>query len=149
MPTPGGGNGSGNDGSLQGYDSNGVFTGEGGQISSTNPDGATLSDYEGSADIPESPGTCTPAQHAALQSEVNNQCKYQMRSCKSRALSCTEYNKRIQANLQCAKARERINSICFNGGDSGHRLAAARAWISAGQCAQRMREKQCDEDCLQ
>jgi len=51
------------------------------------------------------------------------------------------------ANQMCAAARQRVNNICYSGGDPGHRKAAAEAWKAAGVCAQRMRENQC-EDCL-
>ncbi|EAR11071.1 RHS repeat-associated core domain-containing protein [Reinekea blandensis] len=103
--------------------------------------------YEGSSDVPETPGHCTAGLHASLQADVQKYCKDEPRSCKNTSLSCQEYSARMAANQMCAAARQRVNNICYNGGDAGHREAAAEAWKAAGLCAQRMRENQC-EGCL-
>jgi oligoribonuclease NrnB/cAMP/cGMP phosphodiesterase (DHH superfamily) len=35
---------------------------------------------------------------------------------------------------ECAIARDRINNVCFMGGDVGHRNAAIDAWNSVANC---------------
>jgi hypothetical protein len=34
----------------------------------------------------------------------------------------------------CAMARDKINNVCFAGGDKGHRDAAIDAWTSVANC---------------
>ena len=87
------------------------------------------------------PGDCTPAQHRALQDDVNNKCKSQKRSCKG-VSDCATLLENTNKNWNCAIARELVADTCFRGGDKGHRDAIVDALTAAAYC-----EKQFNERC--
>jgi len=78
------------------------------------------------------PGNCGEKQQKNLQNEVNNSCK-RPRSCRN-SMSTDQLLDRMENNRACATARDRINKICFSGGDKGHRDAAIDAWSSVVSC---------------
>lgn len=58
-------------------------------------------------------------------------------------MSCEQLEANLVKNIECAAARERLNSKCFLGADLGHRIAAQIAWLAAGKCGKYLREKEC------
>ena len=41
---------------------------------------------------------------------------------------------RATAFVVCAKAREELNRVCFDGGDDAHKSATKNAWEAAKNC---------------
>jgi RHS repeat-associated protein len=78
-------------------------------------------------------GNCTPAEHALLQSSVNQNCKGESRKCTAQQdLQTLQAN--LAKNVACALARDEINNRCYGGGDAGHRNAANEARGAAANC---------------
>ncbi|WP_332745614.1 DUF6531 domain-containing protein [Hydrogenophaga sp.] len=78
-------------------------------------------------------GNCDPNKHGDLQDEVNQSCKGQARSCSS-GQTRSELLLRLDRNRSCAVARDKINKICFAGGDLVHRNQAIDAWTAVTRC---------------
>lgn len=89
---------------------------------------------------PPPPGDCTPAQHRALQDDVNNKCKGDRRSCRG-LNDCAKMLENMQKNWDCAVARETVADTCFRGGDAGHRQAIVEALNAAAYCEQRYNQQ--------
>ena len=87
-------------------------------------------------------GNCEPLQHALLQAAVNTACKSGPSACKA-SQTCAELKANLATNLACAWARNRINNICYDGGDAGHKEAAANAAAAAAKCAGFIAAKGC------
>ncbi len=87
-------------------------------------------------------GDCTPLQHSLMQGAVNAACKSGPSACKA-SQTCAELKANLAINAACATARNRINNICYGGGDPGHRQAAADATAAAVKCAGFMAAKGC------
>lgn len=79
------------------------------------------------------PGDCTPAEHRALQNEVNRACKGRSRRCLGTDDCATIWDK-IEANAECIRARSVINARCFRGGDAGHNEALVAAVGALNNC---------------
>jgi hypothetical protein len=94
----------------------------------SSPGGIQLVDYQ--ALTP--PGDCSPSQHYALQAEVDRACD-QPRRCTS-SDSKTTIDEKIDRNAQCISARQRINNICYRGGDAGHNQAIEYAQNALQRC---------------
>ncbi len=84
------------------------------------------------AETLQPPGNCGEKQQKRLQNEVDRTCK-QPRSCRSN-MTRLQLLGRLENNRACAIARDRVNKICFAGGDKGHRDAAIDAWRSVAGC---------------
>jgi type VI secretion system secreted protein VgrG len=67
-----------------------------------------------------------------MQQAVNNACK-RPRACKPGQMNVDMVIMR-ENSRECAIARDRINNVCFMGGDVGHRNAAIDAWNSVANC---------------
>jgi RHS repeat-associated protein len=80
-------------------------------------------------------GNCTPQQHAALQAAVNAACKGEggPRRCEPNQ-SREQLQENLRKFLACKAARDTINTICYGGGNSGHREAADNAGRGAQRC---------------
>lgn len=78
------------------------------------------------------PGDCTPKESGDLQDNVNNLCK-RPRACFT-DMSLAEMQQMSERNRECAQARDRVNKICYAGGDLNHRNEAIRAWRSLADC---------------
>ncbi|MCB0626005.1 MAG: hypothetical protein KDC43_19335, partial [Saprospiraceae bacterium] len=63
------------------------------------------------------------------------------RSCKDKNLSIAEISRRIQRNIRCSAARDRINARCFRGGDSNHRDEHRKANDNLQECRRRLAEE--------
>jgi len=87
-------------------------------------------------------GNCTEEEHRRLQNEVNRQCKQLPRACRE-SDDCRTLKRSWHRNERCAKAREKINDKCFNGGDAGHRRAAQEARRAEANCREIYRRKGC------
>jgi RHS repeat-associated protein len=77
-------------------------------------------------------GDCTPLQHATYQYAVSFWCK-RPRSCDG-VSCCDEIRLRIMINGACAAARDRINKVCYRGGNKGHKIAADDARRARDKC---------------
>ena len=72
------------------------------------------------------PGNCTPQQHEELQNEVNRACKQQgARSCSPQTTPAPIAANNISKAMACIAARQKINNMCFMGGDNRHNRAIA------------------------
>jgi len=92
--------------------------------------------------------TCPEEVCVALQDEVNIFCKSGLlRSCDSLD-DCEELRKMKRRWQYCARARDDINRICWNGGDAGHQKAAGDAWQNVSTCVARIAEV-CEDSCPQ
>ncbi|MCA1606235.1 MAG: hypothetical protein LC775_12365, partial [Acidobacteria bacterium] len=78
------------------------------------------------------PGDCTQAEAVVLQAEVDRACDRERR-CTS-ADDCPTLMSKIEANQECIKARVKINTRCFRGGDPGHQTAVEYAVNSMINC---------------
>jgi hypothetical protein len=87
------------------------------------------------------PGNCSPDQHRTLQDAVDAACKIPRRC--DLTQDCATLLSNHRKNLACASARNTVNVICFEGGDSGHRRAAAEALNAAQRCISLMISKKC------
>jgi uncharacterized protein RhaS with RHS repeats len=106
-----------------------------------------LANLAGPLDDPDSKnqvekcGDCSPQEHEALQKAVNAACKSGKRACKANQdLATLKANE--AKNLACAKARDKINDTCYEGGDPGHKQAANEARNAAATCARLIRQKE-------
>lgn len=82
------------------------------------------------------PGDCTPEKHRALQDDVNQKCKSEKRSCKG-VNDCATLLANWGKNMDCVNARQLVATICFKGGDEGHRTAIVDALNAAAYCMAR------------
>lgn len=73
---------------------------------------------------PADPGNCSPDEQSTLQSNVSDACKEESGTvgCKA-ANGCTTIAAKVQRAADCIAARSKINSQCYDGGDSGHKDA--------------------------
>jgi len=85
---------------------------------------------------------CTKERKRELDRLVGVHCKGAPRRCNA-GMSCEELEIRRQRNLDCWKARNDINRICFGGGDQTHQDLANRALQSAQKCNDIMRANDC------
>ena len=83
-------------------------------------------------------------QHRKLQNDVERFCKNNGRQACGALDSCPTLQEKLNLNLACAKARDRINSICFDGGDEGHREASDAAWGAVAKCTNWLMVKACE-----
>jgi type VI secretion system secreted protein VgrG len=77
------------------------------------------------------PGNWTPGQQQKMQEDVNNACKRE-RSCKNGQMKIEMVINRLNS-LEFAVARDRINKVCFMGGDVNHRNEASDGWRSVAK----------------
>ncbi len=86
---------------------------------------------------PTNPGNCTPDEHRGLQDDVNSTCKNAgQRSCVP-SNACETIATKIDLAAQCIGAREKINTKCFSGGDSGHNEAIQQEVNLQNKCFER------------
>ena len=78
------------------------------------------------------PGNCDPGKWKQLQDEVNSTCKVP-RQCVA-GMSRAELLSRQEISRSCAVARDKINKMCFAGGDQSHRDEAINAWRGVARC---------------
>ncbi len=80
-------------------------------------------------------GDCTPGQHDALQAAVEMACKEKAgeRSCVG-VSDCKTILANLAKNAACNAARNRINMLCFGGGNLGHQTAANQSATAMGTC---------------
>ena len=90
-------------------------------------------------------GTCTVAQHAALQGRVDLACGIERR-CHG-GLDCDTLSRNLERNRACAAARDTINLTCFAGGNPTHRQAAREARYAIDSCLFWMQRKKCYLNC--
>ena len=91
---------------------------------------------------PDPPGDCEEDEHRNLQNQVKEACdRSGKRSCKDKNLSIAEISRRIQRNIRCSAARDRINARCFRGGDSNHRDEHRKANDNLQECRRRLAEE--------
>lgn len=82
------------------------------------------------------PGNCDPNEHKEMEERKNLFCNAPL----SGALTCTSAAEPIRnmvcarINALCARQREEIMNKCYDGGNAGHKTAAAQAWTSAKRC---------------
>jgi type VI secretion system secreted protein VgrG len=84
------------------------------------------------------PGDCDPGQHRELQDEVNTACKSKPIACKGNMDQISLIINR-EDNRRCAMARDKINKVCFKGGDEIHRNQAIDAWSAVANCEKFMK----------
>jgi len=92
--------------------------------------------------------TCPEAVCVALQADVNTFCKSGLLySCYS-LTDCEELRKMKKRWEYCARARDKINGICWGGGNAGHQQQAGQAWQNVSNCVAGIREH-CEDPCPQ
>jgi hypothetical protein len=109
----------------------------------TAPAAALAAPFPGDGMVP--PGDCTPQQQATLQAAVDVLC-HGTPSCRQFPLSgadCIALSQLTEKWRQCALARTAINTTCFKGGDTGHRIAEADAYRAWTFCLCRMGQNGC------
>jgi len=65
------------------------------------------------------PGDCHPRVYQALKNDVKRDCKTEKRACLGSDL-CPTLLVKMERNAKCIRARARMNSRCFRGGDQLH-----------------------------
>jgi len=85
------------------------------------------------------PGDCAKSTHSRMQEQVNAKCKAPgvQRNCDD-ARTKEEVVARIARNQECIRARLRINSACYGGGDPGHRQSVDDTIKTIGKCHERI-----------
>lgn len=79
-------------------------------------------------------GDCSGTKHGFLQTAVNTMCDPSILRACTASLSCSQLRDRRQQFVNCAQARDAINSECYEGGDEGHSTAASDTWRAAKSC---------------
>jgi RHS repeat-associated protein len=82
---------------------------------------------------PRETGDCSEYTHSLLQAIVDAACKTK-RACACPPKDCAGWKDNHDKNIQCKVARDRINTQCYKGGDSGHKQAASQAQNAAISC---------------
>lgn len=83
----------------------------------------------------QAPGNCTPQQHEELQNEVNRACKEQgVRSCSPQTTPAPVATNNISKAMVCIAARQKINNMCFMGGNDEHRNAIVQEYSTISKC---------------
>jgi RHS repeat-associated protein len=77
---------------------------------------------------------CSKKRKQQLQAAANLACKGSGPFSCNPTQSCTTLKINFGKATACAAARDAINTICFRGGDQGHRQAAANARRAAAKC---------------
>jgi RHS repeat-associated protein len=78
-----------------------------------------------------------------LQTGVIRACKAnQIKTCTA-MMSCQELQEQVSKRMACVTARERINSVCFSGGDAGHREQVHIEMNGVLKCQAIMTAKRC------
>jgi len=86
---------------------------------------------------------CHPLTQLRLQVSVNKACKWNdIRTCNA-MMTCQQLQEQVSKRMQCVTARERINSVCFAGGDFGHRKAIKDTFDGVLKCQSIMMSKSC------
>jgi len=79
------------------------------------------------------PGDCTRERHAELQELVDSACNSGQRRCLS-SDSCELLAAKIDTTAACIAASQKIDVICFRGGDENHRRAVANEIMALTRC---------------
>ena len=89
---------------------------------------------------------CSDSERIKKQYQVNSWCKTKApgRGCSPKD-SCGHLKQKIKNNQMCARARNIINSDCFDGGDAGHIKAMQDAHNAQANCMMEYRSK-CEKD---
>ena len=93
-------------------------------------------------DTTKDPGHCTRRTHTLLQSQVKLKCDGVRRRCFG-GQHCDATKANVSKNIDCARAREQMNRVCYKGINDTHRIAASEARAAAAKC-QRLIPKNCD-----
>jgi|GEM_PF-643806 len=80
------------------------------------------------------PGNCGDDQYKNLFNKKDRACPRVLPGCKDVVLDPTVRAVRAAAFVACAKAREELNRVCFDGGDDAHKSATKNAWEAAKNC---------------
>jgi len=80
------------------------------------------------------PGNCIQGIHDAMQRTVKQWCDHPSGRACTAGESCGRLLQKIRRNQMCARSRNLINTICYNGGDAGHRVAELDARRAQATC---------------
>jgi transglutaminase-like putative cysteine protease len=102
-----------------------------------------LSPFPGDGLAP--PGDCTPEQYLPLKAAVDALC-HGAPSCRQfprRGANCAELLGAAERNRQCLDARIARETLCFRGGDRGHRIQIEDTENRVATCACRIAQNGC------
>jgi len=100
--------------------------------------------FNGHVEAGHLPGQiCDDATHATLQAAVDFQCGMP-RACKGNQ-DCATLTANRAKNVACRDARVTINTVCFGGGDAGHRIAVTEAENAIAKCDAFLITNGCDD----
>ncbi len=80
------------------------------------------------------PGNCEQYEHDQIQKLVKQWCDHSSGRACNEGDSCNRLRQKIKRNQQCAKFRKKINDLCYEGGDEGHRTAEREARNAQRTC---------------
>jgi hypothetical protein len=80
------------------------------------------------------PGNCIQGIHDAMQRQVKQWCDHPSGRACVPGESCIRLLQKIRRNQMCARNRRTINTLCYEGGDAGHRTAELDARLAQGNC---------------
>lgn len=80
------------------------------------------------------PGNCIQGIHDAMQRQVKLWCDHPSGRACVPGESCLRLLQKIRRNQMCARNRRTINTLCYEGGDAGHRTAELDARLAQGNC---------------
>ena len=87
---------------------------------------------------------CSLATQIKLQIDVEWMCFFNGIATCSGAMSCPELQSQVDKRVKCMEARQRVNSICYAGGDAGHRQAVKQMFEGIMNCQRIMMRKNCN-----
>ena len=80
------------------------------------------------------PGNCIQGIHDAMQRAVKAWCDHPSGRACTPGEPCGRLLQKIRRNQMCARNRRAINTLCYNGGDVGHRTAELDARRAQANC---------------
>src|SRR5262249_39846979 len=80
------------------------------------------------------PGNCIQGVHDAMQRAVKQWCDHPSGRACTAGEPCARLLQKIRRKQLCARNRRRINDLCYNGGDAGHRIAELDARLAQATC---------------
>jgi len=99
--------------------------------------------YKGKVGVRAKTSRCRPEQHRRYQNSIDRLCKSPPpASCEPTDI-CNELRRKMFAIDVCRNARRKINNICFEGGDFGHRKQVKNQSNRIIKCLAYIRLKQC------
>lgn len=80
------------------------------------------------------PGGCSPEQHRDLQDRVENACGAAKQCNGAVDKRKEDINAKLADHYACIRARQRINNICYGGGNKGHNDSIDERYRAIGNC---------------